>query len=204
MKFTNLLLIIIITLSSCNSKKNQSISSTESPPYKLIIDFSKKIRSNTSLVLDAYGINIGLHHGFNYKNGIGNLSASYYLKKSKSDEVTLESARNLLVFLTESFKEEILANQEISQYLDPYQHLSDLMRISIYFEDENRIELGQGVSHIFFLRGEIKYEGYNISEYTGKFPARGKHYIIHEEKYLDALDIVKKQGNLKCLSLNQK
>lgn len=195
MRFTNILLILIISFLSCACKKKQEISTTEYPPYKLIIDFSKKIKTNTNLVLNGYGINIGLRRGFNYKNGIGNFSASYYLKKSKSDEISLENARNLLVYLTENFSREITSNHEIFQHLDAHQCLSDLMRISLYFEDENRIELGQGVSHIYFSRGKIKYEGYNITEYTGKYPAIGKHYTIHEESYADALDIVKKQGN---------
>ena len=199
MRFTRFLLIILITLISCTCKNTRSIPTREYPPYKLIIDFSKKIKSNTSLVLDGYGINIGLHKGIDYTKGIGNFSASYYLKKNKSDEISLENARNLLVFLTENFSREITSNNEISQYLVAHQYLSDLMRISLYFEDENRIQLGQGVAHIYFSKGKIKYEGYNITEYTGKYPAIGKHYTIHEESYADALDIVKKQGNLKYL-----
>lgn len=41
--------------------------------------------------------------------------------------------------------------------------------------------------------GKIEYEGYNIEHYTEKYPAVGKHYIIYEESYEDALNIVKHQ-----------
>jgi hypothetical protein len=59
--------------------------------------------------------------------------------------------------------------------------------------------LGQGVAIVYFAKGKIKYEGYEIEGYRRPGCAYGQHYTVHEESYEEALDIVKKQGTLKCL-----
>lgn len=189
-----------MSFSSCISNNDKKIPTRDYPPYRLIIEYSNKINPETNLVLSSYGINIGLHRGYNYKNGIGNFSATYRLIKSKNDEVSLEKSRDLLVFLIENLLQDINSNPEIGPYLDSRPFLSDSLRIALYFEDEKRIQLGQGVALVYLSKGKIKYEGYKIKEYSEKYPALGEHYIIHEESYAEALDIVKKQGNLKILN----
>jgi len=56
--------------------------------------------------------------------------------------------------------------------------------------------LGNGVSEVFFSEGKIKYRRYEIEKYTKKYSAEGKHFILHEKTYAEALEIIKKQGNI--------
>jgi hypothetical protein len=188
MKFTNLILCCLFLISSCAKKDVIG----NFPPYKLIIEFAKKIKPETDLVLSGYGINNGLPKDYQ-KKGIGSFRASFKLPKEKNDEISLEYARNLIVFLGERFLEEINSNSEIRPDLDFYPFTSDSIDITVHFKDENQIDLGQGVALIYFYHGKIVYEGYKIEKYTNRFPAIGKHFTIHEESYAEALEIVKRQ-----------
>ena len=116
--------------------------------------------------------------------------------KKREDSVSLEQARSLLVFVVESFLSEINKNEIIKNKLDVFPFTMDLISVSIYFVDKNKIGLGDGVAYIYFSRGEIDYEKYDIQEYREVYPAIGKHSIIHQESYQDALDIVKKSNSL--------
>lgn len=194
MKFIRFVFFLVFLISSCTCKKDVKDPCQMYPPYKLINLFSQKIKPETDLVLRGYGINWCLPKGYQYKNGIGNFAASYSLQKTKNEEISLGYARNLIVFLTEKLLQEINSNPEVIPDLDVYPFISDLIRISIHFEDENRVDLGQGVAIVYFSKGKIEYEGYKIYEYAGRFPAVGKHFTIHEESYAEALDIVKKQS----------
>ena len=197
MKFINLILIhCLVILSSCCKKDRQVMPEDVLPEYKLIDTFSKKIKTETNLILRAYGINMDLPKGYFHKNGTANFYVSYRLCKAKQDEISLEQARNLTVFLTEKLLQEINSTLEVRPSLDTYPFVSDLIKVVLYFEDEKQIDLGQGVAVVYFLKGKIKYEGYKIYEYRETYPARGKHFVIHEETYAEALDIVKKQGAL--------
>ena len=50
-----------------------------------------------------------------------------------------------------------------------------------------------------YLNGnKIEYERYEIREYRPP-TAIGKHFMVHEESYGEALEIVKKQGCLREL-----
>lgn len=197
MKYINLFILFI--LFSCSSKRDAKDTYQMYPPYKLINLFSEKIKPETGLVLNGYGINIGLPKGYEVKNGIGNFRASYSLSKDKNDEISLDYARNLIVFLAENLLLDINSDLGIRANLDVYPCSSDGVNIAVHFKDKNKIDLGQGVAIIYFSKGKIKYKGYKIFEYSDKYPADGKHYTIHEESYAEALDIVKKQGNLKYL-----
>lgn len=197
MKFINILLIL--SFASCSPKMDVNDPNQMKPPYKLLNLFSRKIKSETGLVLSSYGYNNHVPKGYQYKNGIANFGVSYHLPKSKNDEVSLEHARNLIVFLAENLLKDINSSSEIRDKLDVYPFVSNLINISIHFEDEIRVDLGQGVAVVYFSNGKIEYEGYKIEKYTGQYPAEGKHYTIHKETYAEALDIVKKQGNLRYL-----
>ncbi|PIR34256.1 MAG: hypothetical protein COV37_13595, partial [Bdellovibrio sp. CG11_big_fil_rev_8_21_14_0_20_39_38] len=70
---------------------------------------------------------------------------------------------------------------------------NNLLDLTLHFKDENRIDLGQGIAIIYYSKGKIKYKGYRIHEYTGRYPARGEHFTIHEETYEQALEMIKKQ-----------
>ena len=199
MKLISSLFFLLLMLPSCNGKREVKYISEMNPSYKLLNLFSRKIKQKTDLILRSYGTNCQLLKDYEDKNGILDFSVGYSLPKTKNDEVSLDYARNLIVFLGENLLQEINANLEVRPDLDVYPFTSDLIRITVRFEDENRIELGQGVAYIYFSRGKIKYEGYKIREYTGRYPAIGEHFIIHEESYKEALDIVKKQGGLKYL-----
>jgi len=198
MKFINYLFIFFISLSSCTNKKNVKNWCQTYPPYKLIIEFSQKINPETNLVLRSYGINWCLPKGYQ-KKGIGNFSASYSLSKKKNENVLLDDARKLTLFVAENFLQEINSNGEITPELDVYPLTSEFLDLCLHFEDENRIDLGQGVAIVYFNNGKIKYEGYDIHKYTGSYPAEGKHFVMHEETYAEALEIVKKQGGLTYL-----
>ncbi len=199
MKFINILAFCFLFLISCTPKKDVKNPYQMYPPYKLINLYSERIKSETNLVLRSYGINIGIPENYKYINGIANFRAGYSLGKNKNDEISLESARNLIVFVAENLIKDINTNLEVKPDLDVYPFTSERLYISIYCEDEHRAQLGQGVAIIYFFNGKIKYEGYNIEGYRKPGWAYGKHYIIHEESYADALDIVKKQGTLRYL-----
>ncbi len=200
MKFINYtFLITLILLCSCIKKKDVKDPHGMYPPYKLINLSAKKIQPETGLILRTYGINSYLPREYEYKNGIANFISSYSLSKKKEDEISLDYARSLIIILSENLLKDINANDEIKSDLDVYPFTNDLLYISIYFEDEIRVELGKGVANVMLSKGKITYEGYNILEYRDRPPARGEHYVIHEESYADALEIVKKQGTLKYL-----
>jgi hypothetical protein len=163
------------------------------PPYKLITRFSEKIKPETDLDLFAYGVNLDVPKNYQFKNGLADFSASYALRKTRQDEYSIEYARSLLVYLAENLLKEINNDPKVSPLLDVYPLSSDFIDIAIHFEDENKIDLGQGVAIVYFSKGKIKYKGYEIYEYTGLYPARGKHFTIREESYAEALDIVKEQ-----------
>ncbi len=191
MKFTNLIFCLVFLVFSCTSRGGIR----DYPPYKLIIEFGEHIKPETGLVLSGYGVNVGLPKDYKGR-GIGNFRASFKLPKMRSDEISLDYARNLIVFLGERFLGEINSNSKVRPDLDFYPFTSDFIDITIHFKDENQIDLGQGVALIYFRQGRIVYEGYKISEYTNRFPAIGKHFTIHEESYAEALDIVKKQKGI--------
>lgn len=202
MKFIKCIFLFSFFLSSCTSKKDmRDVKDPDQmkPPYKLINLFSRKIQPQTDLVLCGYGYNWCLPNDYEIKNGIGNFAAAYNLIKKKNDSFSLDYARNLIVFLAENLLNEINNNLEVRPDLDVYPFTSDFIDITIHFEDEKRIDLGQGVAIIYLAHGKIKYEGYEIYEYRDRFPAVGNHYLIHEESYAEALDIVKKQGTLTYL-----
>lgn len=198
MKRIKCLWLSLLILATACTHKQKNIAEMF-PDYKLINMFSQRIAPETGLVLTSYAINSFLPKDYKIVHGIGEFDASYKRRKGKMDNVSLEEARSLAVFVTENFLQEINSSMELRDRLDVYPFTSDRMHWSIYFEDENRIELGQGVAHIFFAGGVIKYVGYHIYEYTDKFPACGEHYTLHEESYAEALDLVKKQNMQKHL-----
>lgn len=166
------------------------------PEYKFLKEFSKKIKPKTELILRGYGVNNNVENGHVFINDLANFSLTYSLSKTRNDEISLELARSLLVSVTENLLKTIDSDPKIASRVEVLPFVSDRVKISMYFEDENRIELGQGISYIYFAHGKIKYERYEISEYTGRFPATGKRFPVHEETYAEALDIVKKQNSL--------
>ena len=196
MKFTKLILIIL--LFSCSCVKNRKDASEIFSGYKCIASFSKKIELETGLVLYSYGANNNLPKGYPFKNEVVTVSADYKLKKTRRDTVSLEQARKMIVWLIGSIVERINSDLEVRQYLEIYPFTYDLLATSILFKDENNIDLGTGISQVYFHRGKIKYERYDIHEYTGTYPARGKHYFIHEETYPEALAIVQKGDAPAC------
>ncbi len=199
MKFISFLLFCFLVGSSCSTKKDVKDPYQMYPPYKLINLYSKRIQPETELVLRSYGINCGVPKNYEYKNGIANFRAKYSLEKNSNDKISLEYARNLIVFVAENLTVEINNNGEVRPDLDVYPFVSNSLNISLYFEDKDRVQLGQGVAIVCFANGKIKYEGYHIEGYRKPGWAYGKHYIIHEESYDEALEIVKKQGTLKYL-----
>ncbi len=200
MKYINYFLIFCFFCACSCSKKKEVDLSQMYPPYRLIHLFSQKIKQDSGLILRSYGINNFLPENYEYINGIRDFSISYSLGKTKNDEISLDHARNLVVYLVENLLEEINSNNEVTPDLDVYPFISDLLTLSIYFEDESRIHLGQGVAMAHLYHGKIKYKGYYILKYRDRYPAEGRHYLIHEESYAEALEKVKKQGNLKMLS----
>ena len=80
--------------------------------------------------------------------------------------------------------------------LDIYPFNPDQLRMFIYFEDENRIDLGNGISEVCLVKGQVKYKHYEISEYRSTYPSIGTYSIVHQESYQEALKIVKKEGSM--------
>jgi hypothetical protein len=193
-KFISCLLFFSIFSSSCY-KKQKNISELF-PEYKLLTTFLKKISPKTDLILRSYGVNYDLPKDYVFKNGVANFTVSYSLQKQKQDEISIDYARSLLISLTHNLLEEINNNSEVQPHLDVFPLTANLLNITIHFEDENRVDLGQGIAIVYFRNGKIKYEGYDIREYTGSFPARGNHFTIYKESYEEALDVVQKNGAL--------
>lgn len=195
MKLTRTILytLILLFILSCTNRERDFIQNY--PPYKLLRDFARKIEPLTSLRLVSYGENNSLPKEYQIK-GIGNLTTSYKLMKNKNSEVPLDEARMLMVFVTENLLQEVNTNAEVREDLDVFPFTSDRINISIYFKDENGIDLGQGIANVRLYRGNLRYKAYDIHVYKEQYPAIGKHYIMHEESYEEALEIVKKEGNL--------
>ena len=195
MRFSKILLLFFSFISSvcCQHEDLESI-----PEYKIIKQFSKRIKEETGLKLDCYGVNDGFPNGYKFKNGLGSFSVAYRLYKSQEDTISVEEARCLLVSVAESFLNEINSNLEIRKELDVYPFTIDLIKVSIYFVDENDVDLGTGISTVYFYEGRIKYNDYQIIEYR-KGNSLGKSSTIREESYEEALSIVKQQNCLRQL-----
>ncbi len=189
MRFTSFLFLILL---SC-SRQKKDISEIV-PEYKFIVTFAEKIKKESGLLLWCYGINNGNIDYDEIKNGVVNFSSDYALNKTRQDVVSLDEARVIFVHLVESFLEEINTDLEIRPKLDFFPFPSTRLRMSLIFRDENRIELGSGVSKVRFSGGNIEYQRYEISHYTGHYPAEGKRFLMHKETYEEALEIVKKQS----------
>lgn len=160
-------------------------------------NISKKIQSKNGLILARYGINNDLVKDYKNKDSTVDFSLAYRLPKTKNDLISLEEARCFLTSVAESLIYAINHDPEIKERLEVFPFPSDLLTISIYFEDEDRVQLANGgISYVYFSKGKIKYERYEIHGYN-PYPL-GKHFIVHEESYADALGIVKQQG---CLDL---
>ncbi len=193
MKFINLIFVLIFIISGCHRKTVREILEKD-PSYKVMLTFSEKMKTEDNLILTGYGLNNSLDRNYQFKNGVANFSLSYLLTKNKEEEISIEEARNLIVFVAENFLKTVNSDQKVIPMLDVCPLTSDLLNITLHFEDENRIHLGQGVSIVYLWGGKIRYEGYKIREYTGKYPAKGKHYVILEENYDDALEKVSKKA----------
>ena len=214
----------IFLVSSCK-KENVDISEL-CPEYKLIDKFSERIKPKTGLVLYCYAINYNLPYGYQFKNGVGDFMADYTAYKTQNDVISLEEARRLIVSVAEGLLQEINSNLIVRPDLDVYPMTNELLTISIKFKDENHIELGNGgVSRIYFSKGRIEYERYEIYEYTNRYqlpegvhvheeingkihsykvtsptaPA-GKNFLMYAESYAEAMDTVKKENSLMNLS----
>jgi hypothetical protein len=192
MKFIKLFIVFLCMLGSCQKKTSVE----DVPGYKLIGKFSRKIKDETNLVLYSYGINFRLPDGYQLKNGTADFQVSYALYKTQQDSISLDDARALIVDLTESFLREINTNPEIRPYLDFYPFTKDMVTVDIYIKDKNKVDLGNGICQIYYSRGKIEYERYEIYNYTGHYPADGKHFMVHEESYDAALETVKQKGQL--------
>jgi hypothetical protein len=187
MKFTRIFLFLFIfSIFSCSKK----YSVLDVPEYKFICDFSEKIKKDFDLTLYCYGVNIGSKPK-NVKFGISNFRISYYVSKKKGDAVTLEESRNLIIFVVEKLLSEINYSDVIRDRLDVFPFTSNSIDLMIYFKDENKIDLGNGIATVSLYNEKIKYEKYDISEYRKTYPCIGKHHVIHQESYEDALQIVK-------------
>jgi hypothetical protein len=192
MKFISLLLVLACILFGCHEKTVREILEKD-PSYNVMLTFSKKIRPETGLILRSYGLN-HVSKDYKSKNGVANFSISYSLTKNRGDKVSIEEARNLLVFIAENFLKTVNSDQKVIPMLDVYPLTSDLLKISLHFEEENRVDLGQGVAIVYFNHGKVKYQRFDIWDYTGKYPALGKHFLIHEESYADALEKISKKA----------
>lgn len=202
MKFikATIILTILFNITSCK-KRDLDYDSKVLREYKLIEEFSSKLKEKTNLNLYSYGININKPKGYKFINGVINFYVSYTMYLNRENVVSLETARSLLVSVADGLLHSINNNPKVRDDLDKFPFTSDLLTISIYFEDENKISLGNGVSYIYFSQGKIKYEGYEIYEY---YSGMGKDYTIHEETYAEALESVNKSGALMELHTNTK
>lgn len=195
MKFIKIMMLFMLGLSaSCYHDV------LNMPEYKLIKRFSKRIEKSDGICLYAYGINDLYPIPDDHIEGkISAFNVSYEIYKKRTDSISLDSARCLVVSVAESFLKEINSDPKIKNELSKYPLPSDRIHVILHFRDENDVELGnEGVSSVFLEGGEIEYERYEIREYTPPIPV-GRHFTVHEESYGEALEIVKNQGCLREL-----
>jgi hypothetical protein len=192
MKFISFLSIFIFILLGCHKKTVGEILEKD-PSYKVMLTFSEKIKTETNLILKGYGLN-DVPKDYKFINGVANFNVSYLLTKDKEDEISIEGARNLVVFVAENFLKTVNSDEKVIPNLDTYPITYNSININIHIEDKNRIHLGQGVAIVHLWDGKIRYDGYKINEYTGKFPADGNRHIMLEENYADALKKVSKKA----------
>lgn len=171
------------------------------PEYRLINTFAEKIKPKTGLILRSYGVNNNLPKGYQFKNHVANFSASFKIIKTQEDIISIEDARFLMISILDGFLHEINSNLEVRDLLDFHPFTSNLINLTIYFEDKNGIDLGTGISTVYFFNGNLEYERYEIHEYRSRYPSIGKHFKVHKESYQQALDLVNKQGGIMDLGL---
>jgi hypothetical protein len=177
------------------------------PDYGLIKTFSKRIKNETGLTLYSYGTRHGYTEDEKLKYGKENFMVSYFLHKKRVDTISIEEARCLLTSVAESFLREINNFPGIRDYVDVYPLPYDMIEVSIYFKDENNVDLGTELSCASLYKGKITYTHYEIKEYQKEFKiitrtkklTVGEHFDILTENYTDALEMVKKQGCLRIL-----
>ncbi len=160
MRFIKFLFVFYFILFVSCGRSAKDVSDV--PAYKLIIDFSRNLKKEKNLILYRYGINNDLPEFYKINNGVANFSVAYVLFKEKEAVVTLEEARRLLVFIVENLLREINSSKEIRSELDVFPFTSDLVSVSIYFKDKNKIDLGNGVAYVYFSKGKIDYEKYDF------------------------------------------
>lgn len=183
---------IILFLFGCNKREREIM-----PPYNVIARFSERLEQENGVILCSYGINLNIPKDYEIKNGVADVDVSFYVNKKKSDCVTLKDARKLLIYIVDGFLNEINSDEKAGPLLDSYPMTNDSLVIAIHFHDENRVNLGQGIAQIYFARGKIKYESYNIREYrTSRLPAKGDYILQHQETYAEALELVKREGEV--------
>ena len=185
------LLLCLIFLCGCNESHSEGY-----PRGNLIKRFSKRLNEETGAVLYRYASGPRQTEEEIERYGKESYILSYYFKKDQDDYVSLDEARCLLVSIVESFLKEVNADETVHEDLNVYPLTADWLYVSIYFKDENKINLGQGISFCSLWNDKIKYETFEIYEYSPTYPVKGKYQYIHEESYQDALKIVKEQ---KCL-----
>jgi hypothetical protein len=195
--FISIFFVLLIFGSNFFSKYRHSTSFYKKfPEYNLIVSFSKKYKAQTGLELYSYGVNQSVTKDRKSINGVADFGASYYVRKKRTDSISIKEARSILVALTEAFIENVNSNTEIRPRLDVYPITYKEMSISLYFVDENNVDLGSGVSDVYFNNNEVRYGKYDISDYDGRSNTVGKHSTICTETYEEALDIARNDGSL--------
>lgn len=144
------------------------------------------MRAENGWILSSYGFNKDEFRSAD----AAIFDVSYYLPCKRNDSISIEQARAYLVHIVDIFLKEINEKQELESYLKIYPYTSDLIDVSLYFEDENRIDLGQGIAVVHLTCGKIKYERYEIEQYRKEYPAIGKHFVQYTESYEEALELV--------------
>ncbi len=193
MRIPSIFFSFLILISCCKQTVHDQARAI--PKFRVIHDYSDKVKSILGLALSSYG----LDQKKDQESGnveIETFDISYRSKKTQQDKVSINEARRLVVSISEGLLNNIQdKSNEIPELKDHPAGMKSLM-VSIYFKDENQVALGNGVSRVINNKGKVKYECYKIEKYEGKYPATGKNQILLEESYEEALKIVKRQGSL--------
>ncbi len=187
-----LLLFHLIFLFGCSHNHSEGY-----PRGNLIKRFSQRLEEKTGAVLYCYASGPRQTEDEIKRYGKESYVLSYYFKKKQGDHVSLDEARCLLVSIVESFLKEVNADKTVHEDLNVYPLTADWLDVSIYFKDENMINLGDGIAWYSLWDNKIKYRTFKIHEYSPTYPVNGEHTVIHTETYDEALKIVKEQNCLK-------
>ena len=166
------ILLITGVLYSCSSIEY------ESPRY---VQLAHKITNKTAKTLEKEKGVILVGRGGQMMNDIQMMAMSFDLYH----EMSLEEARELIIFSVEKYLQDINENKEIKPFLhdDPFTAKNVEIRIWIWNSNKSTLS-SKGICYLSVLKGKVSYYSNESDPDTP----------MHRETYDEAIDIVNSQN----------